>query len=158
MPVVPLARYSSDKETFMLEDDSGRIKLTGPVLASRILVTGIVVAVLGTQKIGGEIEVEEFALPDVPPQRSLKGFAAFLVSLPPPTAPHSSLAIFCLITSTRRGQVCGAGLWLEGRVKDNEPSRHSDDGRLPHRAAWGPGGRERGREGWPHSVCWQQPD
>jgi len=87
MPVVPLARYSSDKETFMLEDDSGRIKLTGPVLASRILVTGIVVAVLGTQKIGGEIEVEEFALPDVPPQRSLKGIAAFLVSLPPPTAP-----------------------------------------------------------------------
>ena len=61
-------RYSSDRDVFMLEDDSGRIKLTGNITSTPVLVTGTVVAVLGTQKVGGEIEVEDFGFADFPPQ------------------------------------------------------------------------------------------
>ena len=61
-------RYSSERDVFMLEDDSGRIKLTGGITSAQVLVTGTVVAVLGTQRVGGEIEVEEFGFADFPPQ------------------------------------------------------------------------------------------
>lgn len=54
--------------TVALEDDSGRIKLVGNVLQSLPLVTGAIIAVLGTENAGGELEVIDFCLPDLAPQ------------------------------------------------------------------------------------------
>ncbi len=52
----------------MLEDDSGRIRLVGRALRSALLVTGCIVAVLGTENKNGELEVIDIVFPDLPPQ------------------------------------------------------------------------------------------
>lgn len=58
-------------EQVMLEDESGRLKLAGPVLGSRLLVTGCIVAVLGTENANGEFEVVQIVDAGLPrqPQR-----------------------------------------------------------------------------------------
>ncbi|KKY29054.1 putative dna polymerase delta subunit [Phaeomoniella chlamydospora] len=55
----------------MLEDESGRLRLTGALLKSALLVTGVIVAVLGTENANGDFEVLETHVPDLPrqPQR-----------------------------------------------------------------------------------------
>ncbi len=55
----------------MLEDESGRLRLTGPMLSNNLLVTGCIVAVLGTENANGDFEVIEVRVPDLPrqPQR-----------------------------------------------------------------------------------------
>ena len=55
----------------MLEDESGRLRLTGAMLKSALLVTGVIVAVLGTENANGDFEVLEIHVPDLPrqPQR-----------------------------------------------------------------------------------------
>ncbi|KAF7190399.1 DNA polymerase subunit delta-2 [Pseudocercospora fuligena] len=57
--------------SMMLEDESGRLKLTGGFLASVLLVTGAIVAVLGTENSDGDFEVLDIRVPDLPrqPQR-----------------------------------------------------------------------------------------
>ncbi|EEP82849.1 conserved hypothetical protein [Uncinocarpus reesii 1704] len=52
----------------MLEDESGRLRLTGTLLQSALLVTGAVVAVLGTENANGDFEVIDVKVPDLPPQ------------------------------------------------------------------------------------------
>lgn len=52
----------------MLEDESGRIRLTGSFLPTQSLVTGCIVAVLGTENIDGEFDVIDLRLPDLPAQ------------------------------------------------------------------------------------------
>lgn len=52
----------------MLEDESGRLRLTGTLLQSALLVTGAVVAVLGTENANGDFEVVDVKVPDLPPQ------------------------------------------------------------------------------------------
>lgn len=52
----------------MLEDESGRLRLTGTLLQSAVLVTGAVVAVLGTENSDGDFEVIDVKVPDLPPQ------------------------------------------------------------------------------------------
>ncbi|KAL9112396.1 MAG: hypothetical protein Q9227_003238 [Pyrenula ochraceoflavens] len=64
--------YSSDSGfQVMLEDESGRLRLTGAMLQSTILVTGVIMAVLGTENANGDFEVLDIRLPDLPrqPQR-----------------------------------------------------------------------------------------
>lgn len=51
-----------------LEDESGRIRLVGDFLKDVILVTGCIVAVMGTENINGELEVIDLKFPDLPPQ------------------------------------------------------------------------------------------
>jgi DNA polymerase delta subunit 2 len=51
-----------------LEDDSGRIRLTGNKLKTVDLVTGCIVAVMGTENANGEFEVIDLKFPDLPPQ------------------------------------------------------------------------------------------
>ncbi len=51
-----------------LEDESGRIRLVGDFLKDVILVTGCIVAVLGTENANGELEVIDLKFPDLPPQ------------------------------------------------------------------------------------------
>lgn len=52
----------------MLEDESGRLRLVGPPLASEMLVTGCIVAVMGTENANGDFEVVDIKVPDLPPQ------------------------------------------------------------------------------------------
>jgi DNA polymerase delta subunit 2 len=55
----------------MLEDESGRLRLTGGFLAGCLLVTGAIVAVVGTENSDGDFEVLDLRVPDLPrqPQR-----------------------------------------------------------------------------------------
>lgn len=54
--------------SMMLEDESGRLKLTGGFLASVLLVTGAIVAVLGMENSDGDFEVLDLRVPDLPRQ------------------------------------------------------------------------------------------
>ena len=58
----------SGKDQVMLEDESGRVLLVGAVLQEAMLVTGCVVAVIGSENSTGEFEVFDLKIPDLPPQ------------------------------------------------------------------------------------------
>ena len=63
---------SDPKSTqYMLEDESGRLRLTGSLLRSTQLATGAVIAVLGTENANGDFETMDIKVPDLPrqPQR-----------------------------------------------------------------------------------------
>ncbi|KAH8908862.1 DNA polymerase subunit delta-2 [Coniochaeta sp. PMI_546] len=76
-------KYFSDEgsSTVSLEDDSGRITLIGSVLSSIVLVTGCIVAVMGTENVNGEFEVIDIKFPDLAPQPE-----RWALSKPPLTA------------------------------------------------------------------------
>ncbi|KAL9618346.1 MAG: hypothetical protein Q9160_006928 [Pyrenula sp. 1 TL-2023] len=66
------AYYSNDTASqVMLEDESGRLRLTGAMLQSNALCTGVIVAVLGTENSNGDFDVLDIKVPDLPrqPQR-----------------------------------------------------------------------------------------
>ena len=52
----------------MLEDESGRLRLIGTPLGNEMLVTGCIVAVMGTENANGDFEVVDVKVPDLPPQ------------------------------------------------------------------------------------------
>lgn len=52
----------------MLEDDSGRIRMVGDMLKTVPLVTGCIIAVMGTENSNGELEVVDVKFPDLAPQ------------------------------------------------------------------------------------------
>lgn len=52
----------------MLEDDSGRIQLVGDKLKDLPLVTGCIIAVMGTETASGELDVAGIKFADLPPQ------------------------------------------------------------------------------------------
>ncbi len=59
---------TSDDDSLVLEDESGRIELTGNIPVKE-LVTGIVIAVQGAMlKDGAGFHVDEWYLPGIPPQ------------------------------------------------------------------------------------------
>lgn len=66
----PRQKYlsSAGESLTMLEDESGRLRLTGALLRNIILVTGCVVAVMGTENANGDFEVVDIKLPDLPAQ------------------------------------------------------------------------------------------
>ena len=55
----------------MLEDESGRLRLIGTPLGTTMLVTGCIIAVMGTENANGDFEVIDLRLADLPrqPQR-----------------------------------------------------------------------------------------
>ena len=64
--------FSNELETqIMLEDESGRLRLTGAMLKNNLLVTGVIIAVLGTENANGDFEVLDMQIPNLPrqPQR-----------------------------------------------------------------------------------------
>ncbi|KAJ2904029.1 hypothetical protein MKZ38_008961 [Zalerion maritima] len=69
-PISTQKYASSDPEDdkIMLEDDSGRIRLVGDHLENIHLVTGAIIAALGTENVNGELEVLEIKFPDLAPQ------------------------------------------------------------------------------------------
>jgi len=52
----------------MLEDESGRLRLTGPTVLTETLVTGCIIAVMGTENANGDFEVVDIKVPDLPRQ------------------------------------------------------------------------------------------
>ncbi|KAJ5225391.1 hypothetical protein N7468_006616 [Penicillium chermesinum] len=52
----------------MMEDESGRLRLTGAYLGSVQLATGAIVAALGTENADGDFEVIDIKTPDLAPQ------------------------------------------------------------------------------------------
>lgn len=52
----------------MLEDESGRLRLKGIALESELLVTGCIIAVMGTEDANGDFEVIDIKIPDLPGQ------------------------------------------------------------------------------------------
>ncbi|KAI2465669.1 DNA polymerase alpha/epsilon subunit B-domain-containing protein [Annulohypoxylon bovei var. microspora] len=68
-PISNKKYYSEDgSDAVTLEDESGRIRLVGDVLDSVILVTGCIMAAMGTENANGELEVMDLKFPDLPPQ------------------------------------------------------------------------------------------
>ncbi|KAL8940053.1 MAG: hypothetical protein Q9211_002456 [Gyalolechia sp. 1 TL-2023] len=69
----PKEKYLSPtgQDKIMLEDESGRVRLTGTSLQLSMLVTGCIIAVMGTEDANGEFEVIDIKVPDLPrqPQR-----------------------------------------------------------------------------------------
>lgn len=63
-------RYGGEwgQEQTMLEDESGRLRLVGGFLRDLLLVTGAIVAVLGTENADGDFEVLDLRVPDLPRQ------------------------------------------------------------------------------------------
>ena len=56
------------KEEVFLEDESGRLRLTGDTLRRQLLVTGCIIATLGTENAAGEFEVLDVKFADLPEQ------------------------------------------------------------------------------------------
>lgn len=52
----------------MLEDESGRLRLIGGAIVSEPLVTGCVIAVMGSETADGDFDVIDVLLPNLPPQ------------------------------------------------------------------------------------------
>jgi DNA polymerase delta subunit 2 len=61
-------KYHGESTQIMLEDESGRLRLTGGALKDMLLVTGAIVAVLGTENADGDFEVLDMRTPDLPRQ------------------------------------------------------------------------------------------
>lgn len=54
--------------SMMLEDESGRIELSGSRVFREGLVTGCVIGVLGSETTGGQFDVVDVCLPEMAPQ------------------------------------------------------------------------------------------
>ena len=59
-------KYCSDTDEFWLEDDSGRIKITGDRLKEEIIVSGMIMAVIGNLR--GDFEVLDICIAGLPEQ------------------------------------------------------------------------------------------
>ena len=66
----PKEKYTSPdgQDLVMLEDESGRLRLVGVPLSNEMLVTGCIIAVMGTENANGDFEVVDLKVPDLPPQ------------------------------------------------------------------------------------------
>ncbi|CAG8469047.1 3723_t:CDS:10 [Acaulospora morrowiae] len=64
----PRSKYCSDDDKVFLEDESGRIILTGEKLKQEIIVTGVIMAVLGKENAEGEFEVYDVCFAGLPNQ------------------------------------------------------------------------------------------
>jgi DNA polymerase delta subunit 2 len=60
--------FDKDSDQILLEDESGRVQLFGSAVRDELLVTGIVVAVLGTETTDGGFDVADIKFPGYAPQ------------------------------------------------------------------------------------------
>ncbi|XP_017272726.1 DNA polymerase delta subunit 2 [Kryptolebias marmoratus] len=67
LPQPARAKYISDADELILEDELQRIKLEGKIDRDKC-VTGSVVAIYGAEKNDGKFTVEDFCMADLPPQ------------------------------------------------------------------------------------------
>lgn len=66
------AKYRSDEDIISLEDESGRVEITGACLSKQLLVTGMIVGILGKEIASGTFDVIDICLPGMPEQQSLR--------------------------------------------------------------------------------------
>ena len=59
---------NSDEMQVFLEDESGRLRWTGSMLQTSTLVTGVILAVLGTENANGDFEVLDLKVPELAEQ------------------------------------------------------------------------------------------
>ncbi|KAF9173907.1 hypothetical protein BGX21_008206 [Mortierella sp. AD011] len=64
-------KYIDDDDSVYLEDESGRIKLTGPKIAGDIFVTGVVMGILGSEDVNGDFKVVDVCYSVNPPQEQI---------------------------------------------------------------------------------------
>ncbi|KAG8953686.1 hypothetical protein FRC04_001890 [Tulasnella sp. 424] len=69
----PTAKYFSDDDYITLEDESGRVKLVGEVIANAGIVTGIIIGALGMETPSGDFEVVDYCFAGLPPQSPFGG-------------------------------------------------------------------------------------
>lgn len=70
----PRTKYIDEKtDQIMLEDESGRLRLVGSILPTQNLVTGCVIAVMGSETHNGDFKVVNMIIPDLAPQPKLLG-------------------------------------------------------------------------------------
>ncbi|KAI8364675.1 phosphatidylserine decarboxylase-domain-containing protein, partial [Radiomyces spectabilis] len=62
------AKYRTDNDRISVEDESGRVELSGLRISKELLVTGMVIGVLGKENSTGAFEVVDVCLPGVPDQ------------------------------------------------------------------------------------------
>ncbi|KAJ1307554.1 hypothetical protein OPQ81_001651 [Rhizoctonia solani] len=68
LAMIPVqSKRTSEHDSVMLEDESGRVGLIGDILAKERLVTGVNIAVLGSETDSGEFKVEEVVYPGLAP-------------------------------------------------------------------------------------------
>ncbi|KAK9478819.1 DNA polymerase alpha/epsilon subunit B-domain-containing protein [Lipomyces japonicus] len=70
-PIVAEKYRDFDNDEITLEDESGRLNLVGPVIKNTFLVTGCVVAVLGSETASGDFDVVDIKFPGLAPQKPL---------------------------------------------------------------------------------------
>ncbi|KAF9999862.1 hypothetical protein BGZ65_004843 [Modicella reniformis] len=64
-------KYTDDDDFIYLEDESGRVKLTGSKVTGDFFVTGIVMGVLGSEDENGDFKVVDLCFTEAPPQEQL---------------------------------------------------------------------------------------
>ncbi|KAF9431098.1 hypothetical protein BGZ76_000576 [Entomortierella beljakovae] len=64
-------KYTDDGDSVYLEDESGRVKLTGPKISSDLFVTGVVMGVLGSEDINGDFKVVDICYGINPSQEKI---------------------------------------------------------------------------------------
>lgn len=71
LPLPPSARYATDEDEFVLEDEQQRIVMTGNI-DRQALVTGMVLAIMGEEVAGGVFETVDHCFAGLPPQPTLQ--------------------------------------------------------------------------------------
>ncbi|CBJ32730.1 conserved unknown protein [Ectocarpus siliculosus] len=65
--VAPVGSFTSEDDSLVLEDESGRVSISGPGIQSSSLVSGLVIAVKGTVTASGEMLVDDWCPAGIPP-------------------------------------------------------------------------------------------
>lgn len=98
-------------DDFWLEDDSGRILISGDVLDRSILVTGIIVGLLGIEVEAGVFHAVDIVYPEYAPQRALKTTENDIGKL-------LICSGFNINEETQRGQLELLKEWVSGHLGD----------------------------------------
>lgn len=98
----PRTKYTDPgHDQTMLEDESGRLRLVGGILSTQNLVTGCVIAVMGSETSDGDFEVVGLVIPELAPQEKKIGVKV---------EPEENLR--------RRKVALASGLGFRGNVKE----------------------------------------
>src|SRR5437667_10092289 len=91
----------------MLEDESGRLRLIGTTINDELLVTGCIVAVMGTEDANGDFKVIDIKLPDLAPQP-----ARWSLSKPIKSEPSKSTGKIAIVSGLNISGEYGSHLTL----------------------------------------------